>query len=58
MRRDLNNWGVYTLIDMKFDTCFGFTEPEVRGLFEGAGLFFWRHRFTWGRVAPVPPTCD
>ncbi|MBK8256905.1 MAG: AAA family ATPase [Polyangiaceae bacterium] len=34
---DLNNLGVYTLLDMEFNTCFGFTENEVRTLLERAG---------------------
>ncbi|MBK8256899.1 MAG: AAA family ATPase [Polyangiaceae bacterium] len=35
---DLNNLGVYTLLDPEFNTCFGFTEVEVTGLMEKAGL--------------------
>ncbi|HRI64997.1 MAG TPA: AAA family ATPase [Polyangium sp.] len=35
---DLNNLGVYTLLDREFNTCFGFTELEVKTLLEKAGL--------------------
>jgi hypothetical protein len=35
---DLNNVGVYTLLDREFNTCFGFTEDEVKTLLEKAGL--------------------
>jgi hypothetical protein len=35
---DLNNIGVYTLLEMEFNTCFGFTEPEVKALLEKAGI--------------------
>ncbi|MBK8256896.1 MAG: AAA family ATPase [Polyangiaceae bacterium] len=35
---DLNNLGVYTLLRREFNTCFGFTEAEVTGLMEKAGL--------------------
>ena len=33
----LNNLGVYSLLRSEFNTCFGFTEAEVRGLLERAG---------------------
>ncbi|MBK9263262.1 MAG: AAA family ATPase [Polyangiaceae bacterium] len=35
---ELNNVGVYSLLDFEFNTCFGFTEPEVQGLLEKAGM--------------------
>jgi Predicted AAA-ATPase/PD-(D/E)XK nuclease superfamily len=35
---DLNNIGVYSLLRTEFNTCFGFTEPEVEALLEEAGL--------------------
>ncbi len=35
---DLNSIGVYTLIETEFNTCFGFTEPEVRALLEKTGI--------------------
>lgn len=35
---DLNSLGVYTLLDKEFNTCFGFTEQEVSGLLDKAGL--------------------
>jgi hypothetical protein len=35
---DLNNLAVYTVLLPSFSTCFGFTEPEVQSLLEGAGL--------------------
>lgn len=34
----LNNAIVYTLLEQEFNTCFGFTEPEVRQLLEKANL--------------------
>ena len=34
----LNNLGVYTLLQSEFNTCFGFTEPEVAALLERAGV--------------------
>jgi Predicted AAA-ATPase/PD-(D/E)XK nuclease superfamily len=34
----LNNLDVYTLLARDFSTCFGFTEPEVGALLDGAGL--------------------
>jgi hypothetical protein len=34
----LNNAAVYTLLRPEMSTCFGFTEPEVAGLLERAGL--------------------
>ncbi|AUX38888.1 uncharacterized protein SOCE26_002690 [Sorangium cellulosum] len=34
----LNNVSVYSLLRPEFNTCFGFTEPEVEGLLERAGL--------------------
>lgn len=34
----LNNLRVLTILDEDFNTCFGFTETEVRGLLEKAGL--------------------
>ncbi len=34
----LNNLDVYTLLARNFSTCFGFTEPEVERLLEGAGM--------------------
>ncbi len=33
----LNNLGVYTLLARQFNTCFGFTEPEIVSLLERAG---------------------
>ncbi len=33
----LNNLAVYTLLRVEFSTCFGFTEPEVAALLDGAG---------------------
>lgn len=33
----LNNLGVYSLLRSEFNTCFGFTEPEVSRLLENAG---------------------
>jgi hypothetical protein len=33
----LNNVAVYSLLASEFNTCFGFTGPEVVGLLEGAG---------------------
>jgi hypothetical protein len=35
---DLNNIGVYTLLRKEFNTCFGFTEGEVRGLLDKVGM--------------------
>lgn len=35
---DLNNLGVYTLLEREFNTCFGFTEDEVKALLDKAGL--------------------
>ena len=35
---DLNSIGVYTLLDPEFNTCFGFTEPEVQALLDKAGM--------------------
>lgn len=35
---DLNNLGIYTLLEEEFNTCFGFTEAEVQTLMEKAGL--------------------
>ncbi|HRI65720.1 MAG TPA: AAA family ATPase [Polyangium sp.] len=35
---DLNSIGVYTLIETEFNTCFGFTEPEVRALLAKTGM--------------------
>ncbi len=35
---DLNNLGVYTILDTEFNTCFGFTEAEVKALLEKAGM--------------------
>jgi hypothetical protein len=35
---DLNNVGVYSLLRQEFNTCFGFTEAEVAGLLEKAGI--------------------
>jgi hypothetical protein len=34
----LNNLAVFTLLDEEFSTCFGFTEAEVAGLLERAGV--------------------
>lgn len=34
---DLNSVGVYSLISLEFNTCFGFTETEVQALMEKAG---------------------
>lgn len=34
----LNNPGVFSLLDVGFNTCFGFTEPEVLALLEKAGI--------------------
>jgi len=34
----LNNPGVYSLLRIEFNTCFGFTEPEVFTLLEKAGI--------------------
>jgi len=34
----LNNPGVYSLLEPEFNTCFGFTEAEVRGLMDKAGI--------------------
>jgi hypothetical protein len=34
---DLNNIGVYTLLAVPFNACFGFTEPEVAALLERTG---------------------
>ncbi len=34
----LNNPGVYSLLEPEFNTCFGFTEREVQGLLDKAGL--------------------
>lgn len=33
-----NNPGVYSLLEPEFNTCFGFTEAEVQGLMDKAGL--------------------
>ena len=33
----LNNVAAYSLLRTEFSSCFGFTEPEVRALLEGAG---------------------
>ena len=35
---DLNNVGVYSLLRQEFNTCFGFTDAEVAGLLEKAGI--------------------
>jgi len=35
---DLNSLGVYTLLDIEFNTCFGFTEAEVKALLEKTGM--------------------
>lgn len=35
---DLNNPGIYTLLEAEFNTCFGFTEAEVQTLLDKAGL--------------------
>jgi hypothetical protein len=35
---DLNSIGVYTLLRKEFNTCFGFTEGEVRGLLDKVGM--------------------
>ncbi|MBK9265627.1 MAG: AAA family ATPase [Polyangiaceae bacterium] len=35
---ELNSVGVYSLIDSEFNTCFGFTDAEVRTLLEKSGM--------------------
>ena len=35
---DLNSIGVYSILRREFNTCFGFTQAEVSGLLEKAGL--------------------
>lgn len=35
---DLNNVGVYSLLQREFNTCFGFTDEEVAGLLRRVGL--------------------
>ncbi|MBK9265906.1 MAG: AAA family ATPase [Polyangiaceae bacterium] len=34
----LNNPGVFTLLESEFNTCFGFTEPELQGLLQKGGM--------------------
>lgn len=58
----LNNLGVYSLLRHEFSTCFGFTEPEVRGLLERSGradqietVRYWYNGYDFGGTVIYNP---